>query len=67
MVRIFVDSEDYNKLTNGEVVKALVECRGERIIECSLTHGKVNKKPESTGWDNPPAFTSLEQRDSYYK
>lgn len=24
-------------------------------------------KDESTGWDNPPRFDSLEERDRYYK
>lgn len=39
MIRIYVEAEDYINLTNGETVKILVESRGERAIECSLTHG----------------------------
>ena len=28
---------------------------------------EVKKVSESTGWDNPPKFNSIEERDLYYK
>lgn len=66
MIKIFVDNSDYNKLINGESIKVIVDSKMKSMIECDLSF-KKSKEYESTGWDNPPRFDSLDQRDLYYK
>lgn len=71
MNKIYVSNEDYHKLLNGETLNILVESVGETMIEAKIlfkdTKEKSRSKSETTGWDNPPMFTSIEQRDLYYK
>ena len=65
--KIHVSSEEYHKLLNGEALNILVDSVGEPMIEAKVIFKDIKKKSESTGWDNPPVFTSLEQRDNWYK
>lgn len=71
MKKIYVNNEDYHKLLNGKALNILVESVGETAIEAKVIFKDVKKKSksksETTGWDNPPMFTSIEQRDLYYK
>lgn len=71
MKKIWLSNEDYHKLLNGKALNILVESVGETVIEAKVIFKDVTKKSknksETTGWDNPPMFTSIEQRDLYYK
>ena len=61
----------------GSRGKDPIELAMDEIIKNLRPEMKLNKeksvkkksrsKLETTGWDNPPAFTSIEQRDLYYK
>ena len=71
MEKIYVSNEDYHKLLNGKALNIHVESVGETMIEAKVIFKEVKQKSksksETTGWNNPPMFTSIEQRDLYYK
>ena len=75
MTKIYVSNEDYYKLLNGKTLNILVDSIGEPMIEAKVifkdakkkSRSKSRSKSETTSWDNPPRFTSIEQRDLYYK
>ena len=71
MEKIYVSNENYHKLLNGKSLNIIVESVGETMIEVKIMFKDVKKKSrsksENTGWDNPPMFISIEQRDLYCK
>lgn len=65
-----VRGEDIVELAMDEIIKNLrpeMKLNKEKSVKKKSVKKKSRSKLETTGWDNPPTFTSIEQRDLYYK